>query len=108
MRKVVGMVGGCPARAFGSTCLPGDEVRGSGRVDVSCGPCTALWSLGGESGVGMWWESVRIGSVCGCDEACPTMWWRPWGKGHVSRGRRGDGGGGDQQRSSHSPGPARR
>ena len=41
--EVVGMIGGHPARAFESTCRPGDEVRGSCKVALSCGlPAVAV------------------------------------------------------------------
>ena len=51
--EVVGMIGGCPARAFGSTCRHGDEVRGgSFKVGVLCGPSTISV---------VWWAENRVG-----------------------------------------------
>ena len=55
------MIGGRPARAIESTCRPGDEVRGSFKVGVLCGPPTVSVVWWAENSVGLWWESVRIG-----------------------------------------------
>ena len=60
-RVVVGVIGGCPARAKGSTCRPCGGVIGSAGVVVLCGPPPVSAACGKECAVGLRVAGVRVG-----------------------------------------------
>ena len=60
-RVVVGVIGGCLARAKCSTCLPCGGVIGSTGVVVLSGPPTASVACGKECGMGLRVAGVRVG-----------------------------------------------